>query len=143
MNILQHQAAAAIAAIDDAKTPLQRHEAQRQGLAVHADLEKQLGDANAMAAFMAAKPKSMVGVYKDDTVRDHPIFMVGPAGTKITGSVTLPDGSKAAPNPQYQIVVPAHLVPAMIARGFKRANDVLTDRHTDIRDPAIPNGTAA
>jgi hypothetical protein len=138
---LQHQAIAAIAAIDSAKTPLQKHEARQQALSVRADLEKQLGDDKAMTAFKAAKQQSMAGVYGDQIVRDHPIFMVGPAGTKITSAVTLPDGTKAVPNPQYQITVPAHLVPAMIARGFKRANDVLTDKHTAMRDPAIPNGT--
>ncbi len=65
--------------------------------------------------------------------------MTGPPGTVITGPITLPDGTKAIPNPQYQIAVPAHLVPAMIARGFVGANSVMTDLNTEMRDPALPN----
>jgi len=84
LNILQHQANAAVAAIDSAKTPLQKHEARHKALSVKADLEKQLGDDRAMAAFKASQPQNSNGMYKD-TVRDHPLFMVGPTGTKITG----------------------------------------------------------
>lgn len=138
MISLQHKANAAIAAIDAAKTPLQKFEAHRDGLAVHAVLKKQIRDDAALAAFRKSQPQNSGGMYSG-IVRDHPIFMVGPAGTKITAPVTLPDGTKAMPNTQYQIVVPAHLVPAMIARGFKRANDVLTDKHTAMRDPVRPN----
>jgi len=49
----------------------------------------------------------------------------------------LPDGTKAAPNPQGQIVVPMPLVPAMIARGFIRANSVITELDTTV--PAPPH----
>ena len=39
---LQHRASAATAAIDAAKTPMQKRDARADGLAVHADLEKQI-----------------------------------------------------------------------------------------------------
>lgn len=140
---LQHRANAAIAAIDEARTPAQKHAATAEGHAVHADLKKQIGDDKAMAAFKAAKPQSMVGVYKDDTVRDHPVFMTGPAETRIIGPVKLPDGTMAAPNPQGQIVVPASMVPAMMGRGYFRANSVITalGEKYPMSDPPIPNGT--
>jgi hypothetical protein len=138
LNILQHQANAAVAAIDSAKTPLQKHEARQEALSVKADLEKQLGDDKAMAAFKAAQPQNSNGMYKD-TVRDHPLFMVGPAGTKITGPIALPDGNKAMPNPQGQIVIPARFLAAMLARGFVQANSVITDLNTSWqRDPSLP-----
>jgi hypothetical protein len=140
---LQHRAHAAVAAIDEARTPAQKHAARQEGLSVHADLQKQIGDDNAMAAFKSAKPQSMAGVYKDGTVRDHPVFMTGPAETRITGPVKLPDGSLAAPNPQGQIVVPASMVQAMMTRGYFRANSVITQLGEKLSDPPIPNGTAA
>ena len=61
---LQHRAHAAVAAIDEARTPAQKPAARQEGLSVHADLQKQIGDDNAMAAFKSAKPQSMAGVYK-------------------------------------------------------------------------------
>lgn len=130
-----------MADIDAARTPAQKHAARQEGLAVKADLEKQLSDNQALAAFKAAQPQNSLGVWKGEPVADHPIFMVGPAGTKITAPVALPDGTKAAPNPQYQIVVPARFVPAMLARGFIRANDVITPATIAMRDPARPNNT--
>jgi len=141
---IQHRANAAMAAIDEARTPLQKHEARQEGLAVHAELEKHVADDAALAAFRKAQPKSMAGVYNDDTVRDHPVFMTGPAETRITGPVKLPDGSMAAPNPQGQIVVPASMVPAMMARGYFRANSVITElgEKFPMSDPPIPNGNA-
>lgn len=142
---LQHRANAAMAAIDQARTPAQKHAARQEGLSVKADLEKQIGDSNAMAAFKAAKLQSMTGVYTDNTVRDYPVFMTGPAETRITGPVKLPDGSLAAPNPQGQIVVPASMVPAMMGRGYFRANSVITalGEKFPMSDPPIPNGDAA
>jgi hypothetical protein len=138
---LQHRASAATAAMDAAKTPLQKHLARQEGLAVKADLEKQIGDDAALAAFKAAQPQNSLGMYKD-IVRDHPMFLVGPGGNKIKTTVILPDGSKAMPNPQGQIVVEARFVPAMLARGFVQANSVFTPLgSTHMRDPAIPNGT--
>ena len=50
------------------------------------------------------------GVRWDGTFNPHGIAHL------IDGSVALPDGTKAAPNPQGQIVVPMRLVPAMVAR---------------------------
>jgi hypothetical protein len=140
---IQHRANAAMAAIDEARTPAQKHAAATEARAVHADLEKHVADGNAMAAFKSAKPQSMAGVYKDDTVRDHPVFMTGPAETRITGPVKLPDGTIAAPNPQGQIVVPASMVPQMMARGYFRANSVITalGEKFPMSDPPIPNGT--
>jgi hypothetical protein len=138
---LQHQANAAMAAIDAAKTPAQKHAARQEGFAVKADLEKQLANDKAMAAFKVARPQNSAGMF-NGTVRDAPLFLVGPGGKKITATVTLPDGSKAAPNPQGQIVVPARLLPAMIARGFVQANSVMTNLGAEHRrDPAIPNGS--
>jgi hypothetical protein len=141
MNPLQHRANAAMAAIDTARTPAQKHAARQEGFAIKADLEKQLGDDNAMAAFKAAQPQNSIGMY-NDPVRDHPLFLVGPGGQKITAAVTLPDGTKSTPNPQGQIVIPARLLPAMLARGFVQANSVITDLNsTWQRDPARPNNT--
>ena len=71
-----------------------------------------------------------------DPVRERPVFMVGPAGTKITGPIMLPDGSNAAPNPQGQITVAQKHVPSLIARGFLRANAVMTEITTTAPDPA-------
>ena len=139
---LRNRTAAAVAAIDAAKTPAQKFEARRAGLAVHADLAKQVGDDQALAAFRKAKPKNSIGMYKDNTVRDAPVFMIAPLGTKITAPIKLPDGTMAAPNPQYQIVVPARFVPAMMARGFIRFNDdAITDRSNGmgLADPTRPN----
>jgi hypothetical protein len=140
MTPLQHRADAAMAAIDDAKTPAQKRDARQAGLAVKADLEKHIADENFKAAFKAAPPQNSLGMWKD-TVRDHPMFLIGPGGNKITTVITLPDGTKAAPNPQGQIVVPAQFVPAMIARGFVQANSVFTDPGNPLRNPARPNNT--
>lgn len=134
-HLLQHRAHEAVAKINEARTPLQRHLARHEGLSVKADLEKQIGDDAALAAFKSAQPQSAFGVWKG-LVHDRPVFMTGPTGTKITGPITLPDGSKVEPNPQGQIVVPMPLVPAMIARGFVRANSVITHLDTAPPDPA-------
>jgi hypothetical protein len=141
---LQHRTAAAVAAIDAAKTPAQKSDARRAGLAVHADLEKFLADENFKTAFKKAKPKNSIGMYKADPVEDHPVFLIAPDGMKITGPVTLPDGTKALPNPQYQIVCPASMVPAMLARGYRRFNDdAFTDRSSGMgnADPTRTNNT--
>ena len=137
---LQHRASAAMAAIDAAKTPMQKSAARQEALAVKADLEKKIGDDAALAAFKAAQPQNSGGMYKD-VIRDHPMFLVGPGGNKITTAVILPDGSKAMPNPQGQIVVEARFVPAMLARGFVRANSVITElgEKYPMHNPARPN----
>jgi hypothetical protein len=134
--MLQHRANAAMAKITSARTPYEKRVAHAEGLSVKADLEKQIGDDAALAAFSKAKPQSMVGVWTEP-VSDRPIFMVGPAGTKITAPIALPDGTRAAPNPQGQIVVPMSMVPAMLARGFIRANSVITE--LDTATPAPPH----
>jgi len=59
--------------------------------------------------------------------------------TKITGLIALPDGTRAAPNPQGQIVVPMRYLPAMIARGFVRANSVITHPDGTLPNPARSN----
>jgi hypothetical protein len=132
-----------MAAIDDARTPAQKRDARADGLAVHGELQKHLSDNQALAAFKAAQPKSMAGVYKDNTVRDAPVFMTAAAEARITRPVKLPDGTLATPNPQGQIVVPASMVPAMMARGYFRANSVITElgEKFPMSDPPIPNGT--
>jgi hypothetical protein len=122
MNVLQHRANEVMSKIDNARTPQEKAEADREGHIVKSDMEKFVADLKATAIFKATKPQSMFGVWKSDPVSDRPIFMTGPAGTKITAAISLPDGTKAAPTPQGQIVVPATAVPAMIARGFVRAN---------------------
>jgi hypothetical protein len=140
LNILQHRANAAMAAIDDARTPAQKAAANQEGHAVRDDLEKQIADENFKTAFKNAKPQSMIGVWKGEPVADHPVFMVAQSGLKITAPVALPDGSKAVPNPQYQIAVPARFVPAMVARGFVRANSVITELGQEYApNPARPN----
>jgi hypothetical protein len=144
LNVLQHRANAAMEKISSARTSAEKHEARQEALAIKADLEKFLGDDKAIKAFKTAKPKNSAGVYKGDPVADHPVFMTAQPRTKITGPITLPDGSKAVPNPQYQITVPARFVPAMLARGFIRVNDAaITDLSGGLgmSDPARPNNT--
>jgi hypothetical protein len=138
-QILINRANAATAAIVNAKTSAQKYDARREGAAALGALEKQLGDQKALAAFSKEKPQSSFGVYKGEPVSDRPVFMTGPAGTRIVTAVLLPDGiTRAEPNPQGQIVVPLKFVPAMIARGFIRANSVITELDTAQRDPAPP-----
>jgi hypothetical protein len=144
MNVLQHRANAAVEKLANARTSLEKHEARAEAFAIKQDLEKYLGDHHAIAAFRKAAPENSAGVYQGNLVADHPVFMTGPAGTKITGPITLPDGSQAVPNPQYQITVPARFVPAMIARGFIRVNDAAITALTTalgMGDPARPNNT--
>jgi hypothetical protein len=66
LNILEHRTAAAIAAIESAENPLRKQLAQQEGLALHAELTKQLSDDNAVAAIKAAhaKPRSSHGMFK-------------------------------------------------------------------------------
>lgn len=144
MNLLEHRAAAAIAAIESADTPLRKQIAQEEAFALKIELEKQLGSDNAVAAIKAAhaKPKNSFGMFKAAPVSDQPIFMAGPTGTKITDPIALPDGTKAAPNPQGQIVVPARYVPAMIVRGFVRSNSVITQLDTTASNPPHLNNVA-
>lgn len=127
MNHLLHRAAAATNALQTARTPLQKHVAREEAYLVKRDLEQQVASDAAIAAFKKAKPQNTAGMFKGEPVHDRPVFMTGPAGTRITGPIKLPDGSSAAPNPQGQIVVPMQHVPAMIARGFVRANSVMTN----------------
>ena len=115
-NMLQHRAHAAKVAIETARTPMEKHWARQDGLSIKADLEKQIADDAALAMFKATPAQSMVGVWSEP-VSDRPIFMTGPAGTKITGPIALPDGTKAAPNPQGQIVVPMPLVAMLNSPG--------------------------
>jgi hypothetical protein len=125
-------------AIEAATTPMQKHVARQEALAVKAELEGLVADANFKHAFKAAVPQNSAGMYKN-LVQDLPVFMVRADGKKITGPVELPDGSKAAPNPSYQITVAAHLAPAMQARGYIRANSVFSDPGNPLRDPARTN----
>lgn len=129
-NLLKHRADTAVAQIESARTPLEKFTSRRDGLAVLADHEKQVSDDAALALFKAARPQGSFGVWKGAPVHDRPVFMTGPAGTKIVAPIALPDGTKASPNPQGQIVVPMPMVPAMIARGFVRANEVITNLDT-------------
>jgi hypothetical protein len=135
-HMLMNRAAVACAAIESAKTPMQKRLAEQEGLSVKQALEKQLADDAALAAFSKAKPQSMAGVWTAP-INDHPVFMVAQPGTKITGPITLPDGSLAAPNPQYQIAVPLRFLDEMLRRGFIRANSVMTNLDTAM--PAPPH----
>ena len=124
-HMLQYRAAAATAALEAAQTPMAKRLAHQEGIAVKADLEKFVADGNAITAIKAAhtQPQNSFGMFKSAPVHDRPVFMTGPAGTKITKPIVLPDGTKAAANPSGQISVPIKLLPAMLARGFLRAND--------------------
>jgi hypothetical protein len=142
-HVLINRAAQATADIDAARTPLQKHTARETGMSVKADLEKHIADEQALDAFRKAQPRSMAGVYSGP-VADHPTFLVGPGGKKITAPVALPNGEKATPNMAGQIVVEARFVPEMIRRGFVRVNDdAITDRSNGMgmADPARPNNT--
>jgi hypothetical protein len=136
MNTLQHRANAAIAAIDTARTAAQKHAAATEGRAVHADLEKHVADASAMAAFKNAKPENSGGMWNGVP---RVIHMVRADGKTQTAMVMLPDGTKVMPI-QNQIAVPETMAAQMTSRGWKRSNDVINDLHTGMRDPAIPNG---
>jgi len=132
---LQNRAAQAMAAIDAARTPMEKHAARQEGLAAHADLAKQVADDKAMAAFKNAKPENSGGMWNG---APRFIFMVRADGSKPTAAVELPDGNKVVPI-QGQVPVPENQVAAMMARGWKRFNDVINDQHTSMRDPARPN----
>ena len=139
-QILLHQAGAAVAAINDAKTPYEKHHARADGFKALNDLEQAVAGDAAIAAFKAAKPQNSFGVYnKGAPVNDHPVFLVAGDGMKIVSAITLPDGSKAIPNAAGQITVPAKHVPAMTALGFLRANAVMTDINTTAPDPVRTN----
>src|SRR5258706_15941348 len=104
-HLLQHRAHAAMAKIQSARTPMEKHSAREEGLGVKRDLEKLIADDAALAAFRKAQPQNSFGVWKAaELVHDRPVFMVSQPGTKITAPITLPDGSKASPNSAYQIV---------------------------------------
>jgi hypothetical protein len=137
LNILQHRAREAMEKISSARTPQEQHEARQEGLSVHADLAKFISDDQALKAFKTARPKSVVGMYKS---APRFFFMVPAGGKTQTAAVTLPDGSKIIPI-QNQIPVPENMVDAMVARGWVRMNDVLTDLTSALRDPARPNNT--
>jgi hypothetical protein len=138
--LLQHRAHAAMVAIETARTPMEKYNARQAGLAVKADLEKSLGDEAALAVFRKSQPRSMVGVWKAaELVHDRPIFMTGPAETRITRPVKLPDGTMATPNPQGQITVPLKFLDEMMARGYFRANSVITNLNTETPTPAHLN----
>jgi hypothetical protein len=139
LNVLQHRANEAMAKITSARTPQEKHDARQEGFAVKADLEKWLGDDQALKAFKSARPKSVVGMYKG---APRFIFMVPAGGKTQTAAVTLPDGSKIIPI-QNQIPVPENMVDAMIARGWVRMNSVLTDLSSALgmSDPARPNNS--
>jgi hypothetical protein len=134
MNVLQHRANAAMEKIKSAGTPLEKHQAHEEGMAVKADLEKFLADENALKAFKSAQPRSVVAMFKG---APRYIFMVPAAGKTQTAAVTLPDGTKVVPV-QNQISVPEKMIPAMIAKGWVRANDVITELNVALRDPALP-----
>jgi hypothetical protein len=135
MNILQPRAAHAMAKIDSARTPHEKHIAREEGMRVKRDLEKQIGDDAAIAAFKNARPQNSRGMWNG---APRFIFMVRADGSKPTAAVALPDGTKVMPI-QGQVPVPESQVPAMTARGWKRFNDVINDQHSGMRDPARPN----
>ena len=134
-ELLRHRAYVAKVAIETAKTPYERAAARQEGLAVRADLQKHLADEQALALFKSTPARSMVGVWKAaELVHDRPIFMTGPAETRIMGPVKLPDGTMATPNPQGQITVPLKFLDEMMARGYFRANSVITN----LTDTTVP-----
>jgi hypothetical protein len=112
-----------MAAIDEARTPAQKHAARQEGIAVHAELQKQQNDGKAMAVFRKAQPQNSYGAWSGSP---RVIFMVRADASKPTAAVELPDGTKVMPI-QGQIPVPENQVAAMTARGWKRANSVTTE----------------
>lgn len=64
MNILEHRTTEAIANIADATTPHAKAAAEREGLAVKAALEKQIGGIRALAAFKSARSRTSIGIWK-------------------------------------------------------------------------------
>jgi hypothetical protein len=134
-HMLLNRAHAAKVAVESARTPMEKHFARQDGLSVKADLEKHIADNTALAVFKTAQPQSIAGAWSAP-VHDRPVFMVGPNGSKITAPIALPDGTRAAPNPQGQIVVPMKFVDGLIARGFVRANSVITELDGTLPDPA-------
>jgi hypothetical protein len=137
-HMLQNRAHAAKVSIETARTPMEKHNARADGLRVRDDLQKQIADDTALAIFKTAQPQSIAGAWSAP-VHDRPVFMIGPGGSKITDPIALPDGTRAAPNPQGQIVVPMPMVAAMIVRGFIRANSVITHPDATRSDPPRPN----
>lgn len=137
--LLKHRADSAVAQIESARTPLEKYTARQEGLAVLADHERQISEDAALELFKAARPQSVHGVWEGSEVRDRPVFLIGPMGTRIVSPVVLPDGSKATPNPSYQIAVPMTMVPAMLARGFTRANSVTVKLDAASPNPANPS----
>jgi hypothetical protein len=136
LNILQHRANEALEKIASARTSAEKYEARREAFAVKADLEKFIGDDQALKAFKTARPKNSAGVYGSSTGRV--IFMVPANGKTQTSAVELPDGTKIVPV-QNQIPVPDNMVAAMTNRGWIRANSVITELNTALGDPARPN----
>ena len=113
---------------------------RQEGFAIKADLEKFLGDDQALKAFRKAKPKSSFGIYGNGTGRV--IFMVPSNNRTQTAAVELPDGTKVVPT-QNQIPVPDNMVAAMVNRGWIRANSVITDLSgaLGMSDPARTNNS--
>ena len=99
------------------------------------DLEKFLDDERALAAFKAAQPRNTFGMYKGTT---RFVMMVPAGGKTQTAAVELPDGTKVVPI-RSQIAVPQQMVPAMTARGWVRANGVITELEVALGNPPIPN----
>ena len=64
MNILQHRTNEALANIKDATTPHAKAVAMRRVIVVKADLEKQISDIHAVAAFKSALPQTSAGIWK-------------------------------------------------------------------------------
>jgi hypothetical protein len=135
VNVLQHRAAQAMEKLANARSPVEKHEARQEALAIKLDLENFLAAENFKAAFKAAQPKSVVGMYKG---QPRFFFMVRADGSKPVAAVALPDETMVKPI-QGQIPVPETMVAAMVARGWKRANDVITPANIGMRDPARPN----
>jgi len=136
--ILQHRANVAVANIETARTPLEKHAARREGLAVRLKLEKQIGDDGALAVFKATRPQSAFSMWKarspraagvhDRTCRHQDCRTDCPSGRH-----------QSRTKPAGQIVVPMPMVAAMTARGFVRANSVITHLDAvapDLRTPA-------
>jgi hypothetical protein len=140
MNQLQHRAAQAVASLQKARTPAERDAATREALGVKAELEKNQTDDAALAMIKLAQknPRNTIGMFKD-VVRDRPVFMVRARGSAGHGTVELADGTKVVAS-QGIIPVPSNMVPAMIARGWRRMNDsAITTLNTTLQDPPRPD----
>src|SRR5260370_4241660 len=107
-HMLQNRAAVAMAKIDSARTPHEKQIARQEGLAVKADLEREIGNEKALDAFKNARPQNSGGMWNG---APRFIFMFRADGSKPPAAVELSDVTKVMPS-QGQITVHENQVAA-------------------------------